>query len=586
MISFFTYFVGNDSEGDDDDNLYCKPDPSWNFTDTCNYIQDTAACGAGGYLQWATFVFCCEDRVDKWFIVAGGVLFLLLMFMMLQSSADDFFSPNLSIVVANLNMSESVAGVTFLAFGNGAPDIFGAIASVLSSPQPKADLALGGLIGGAIFVTLVVHAAVILTTPFKCSIWSTLRDLCFFVVTATLILCFFLFFDQIEIWQPLTFLCIYLIYVTTVFISEHFKKKMKANKKEEDGITISRRSSVIPAISIIDEQGDNESIRKGSVIRRRSTAHHHNETEDQDGLVVLHNKVYHRDTLRSRTETLRRSVAVSKDGVLTRFFAFLAADYGENEEPSTAFKIKTWIFWPLVTLFKLTIPLADAPWSKLLAGIHAVLVPQCILFNTQFLLFVPIEGGPGLYAYAPILSVLLIGLILCVTSNDEPRFYKPIYSALGFLSSVVWIYFISSEVVDVVNMLGIVSGINQAVLGLTLIAWANSISDLVADVAVARQGFPRMAVAATIAGPLFNLLIGFGLPFTIAKLQGDVVQISLNGVNLIMITFLFISIIFTMITVIVFRGHLNRAYAALLVVIYVAFLILIILSEMGILVWI
>ncbi|GMS83929.1 hypothetical protein PENTCL1PPCAC_6104 [Pristionchus entomophagus] len=590
MRSFFTKFVANDTVGDDDDDdIYCKPDPSWNFTDTCNYIQDTDACGAGGYLEWATFVYCCEDPVAKWFIVAGGVLFLILMFMMLQSSADDFFSPNLGTIVAHLNMSESVAGVTFLAFGNGAPDIFGAIASVLSSPQPKADLALGGLIGAAIFVTLIVHAAVVLTTPFRCSIWSTLRDLSFFVVTATLILCFFLFFDQIEIWQPLTFLGIYLIYVTAVFTSEYFKKRRKAKNREEDSVVdipVSRRSSVIPAINVIDELGEKESISKESVLRRRSTVLHNYETEDQDDLVVMHNKVYHRDSLRSRTETMRQSFAQSNIGLVAQLFAFLSVDYGEEEEPSMALRIKTWIFWPLVTIFKLTIPLAEAPWSKLLACIHAILVPQCVLFNTQFMLFAPIEGGPGLYAYVPVISILLIVLILCVFSNEEPRFYKPIYSIFGFITSVVWIYFISSEVVDVVNMLGIVSGVNQAVLGLTLIAWANSIGDLVADVAVARQGFPRMAVAASIGGPLFNLLIGFGLPFTIAKLKGDTVPISLDGVNLIMITFLFISILFTMITVIVFRGHLNRVYGALLVVVYVAFLVFIVLSETGILVWI
>ena len=43
-----------------------------------------------------------------------------------------------------------IQGVTFLAFGNGAPDIFGAIASVLSSPSPKAGLALGELLGQSI----------------------------------------------------------------------------------------------------------------------------------------------------------------------------------------------------------------------------------------------------------------------------------------------------------------------------------------------------------------------------------------------------------------------------------------------------
>ncbi len=34
-----------------------------------------------------------------------------------------------------------------MAFGNGAPDIFAAIASVLSTNKPKLGLALGGLLG-------------------------------------------------------------------------------------------------------------------------------------------------------------------------------------------------------------------------------------------------------------------------------------------------------------------------------------------------------------------------------------------------------------------------------------------------------
>ncbi|GMR30668.1 hypothetical protein PMAYCL1PPCAC_00863, partial [Pristionchus mayeri] len=303
--------------------------------------------------------------------------------------------------------------------------------------------------------------------------------------------------------------------------------------------------------------------------------------------VVMHHKVYHRDTLASRRESLV-SIALAK-GPMAQLLSFFALDYGDDDDgtpPSTAAKIKAVIFWPMVTLFKLTIPLAEAPWSKPLTIIHAILVPQCVLFCTQFITFVPIDGGPGLYAYAPVLSIVIIAFLVIFTSmNEEPRFYKIIYSLLGFVTSVVWIYCISSGVVGVVNMLGIVSGISQAVLGVTVIAWANSIGDLVADIAVAKQGFPRMAVAASIGGPLFNLLIGFGLPFTIAKLEGDYVPISLDGVNLIMIVFLFISIIVTLVTVIIFKANLTRIYGVILVIIYVAFLVFVVLAETGILVW-
>ncbi|GMR30666.1 hypothetical protein PMAYCL1PPCAC_00861 [Pristionchus mayeri] len=582
MLSFFANFASNDSISDDD-GLYCTPDSAWNFTETCAYVSSTDACGGGGWLEWASLVYCEEDPVAKWFIVAGGCLFLVLLFLMLTSSADDFFSPNIATIVAHLNISESVAGVTFLAFGNGAPDIFGAIASVLGAPQPKADLALGSLLGGAIFVTLVVHAAVVITTPFKCAFWSTTRDLVFLIVTTTGILCFFVFFHQIQLWQPLSFLGIYVVYLTVVFITDYVKRKRSANTVRDIA------SAITPVITI--NNGDGEKKDFTNIIGASIPAFNFDENEEQEAndFIVVHHHVYRRETLTSRRNTIR-SIAESK-GWFAQLLSFFAIDYGDEEDekktPSTFDKIKAFIFWPIIALFKLTIPLAEAPWSKPLAIIHAVLVPQCILFNTQFIIFVPIEGGPGLYAYAPIISILLILFISCATTvSAEPRFYKLTYSLLGFVSSVAWIYCISTGVVGIVNMLGVVSGINQTVLGLTVIAWANSVSDLVADIAVAKQGFPRMAVAATIGGPLFNILIGFGLPFTIAKLMGDPVPIALDGINLVMIVFLFISVITTLITVVVFKGRLSRVYGIALVVIYAVFLVFIILAETGILVWI
>lgn len=53
-------------------------------------------------------------------------------------------------------------------------------------------------------------------------------------------------------------------------------------------------------------------------------------------------------------------------------------------------------------------------------------------------------------------------------------------------------------------MVGVeISGTLQ-VLGLTILAWSNSIGDLIADISVVKQGYPRMAMAAAIGGPLFS----------------------------------------------------------------------------------
>lgn len=72
--------------------------------------------------------------------------------------------------------------------------------------------------------------------------------------------------------------------------------------------------------------------------------------------------------------------------------------------------------------------------------------------------------------------------------------------------SIAWIYATSNEIVSVVTMIGVVTGLSMELLGLTIMAWSNCIGDIVADVAVVKQGFPKMAMAAAIGGPLFSEL--------------------------------------------------------------------------------
>ncbi len=46
-----------------------------------------------------------------------------------------------------LRLNQNIAGVTLLAFGNGAPDIFSAISAINQPDDEKASLAVGALFG-------------------------------------------------------------------------------------------------------------------------------------------------------------------------------------------------------------------------------------------------------------------------------------------------------------------------------------------------------------------------------------------------------------------------------------------------------
>lgn len=67
--------------------------------------------------------------------------------------------------------------------------------------------------------------------------------------------------------------------------------------------------------------------------------------------------------------------------------------------------------------------------------------------------------------------------------------------------------------------IGTVTGIPSSVLGLTLLAWGNSSGDLVTNLAVAKAGFPGMAIAGSYGGPLFNVLLGIGLPMIYSSVR-------------------------------------------------------------------
>lgn len=73
--------------------------------------------------------------------------------------------------------------MTLLAFGNGAPDFFAAIASVGDSKGGEVGLAIGALLGAALFVSSIVAGTISIIKPFKSMERPLLRDIIFFIAT-------------------------------------------------------------------------------------------------------------------------------------------------------------------------------------------------------------------------------------------------------------------------------------------------------------------------------------------------------------------------------------------------------------------
>lgn len=62
-------------------------------------------------------------------------------------------------------------------------------------------------------------------------------------------------------------------------------------------------------------------------------------------------------------------------------------------------------------------------------------------------------------------------------------------------------------------------------MGLTVLAVGNGVSDLVADVSVARQGYSAMAIAGCFCSPLFQIIFGLGAGFLIQTINNGNVDL-------------------------------------------------------------
>lgn len=119
--------------------------------------------------------------------------------------------------------SWSFLGVTFLAFGNGAPDVFSLIISVLSG---MTEIGVGANVGAGMFVTTVVAGCVAVFSNCEVNRRAFLRDSIFYCCCIVYLIV--VFFDKkITIWEGLGFIFLYLIYICFVFISGRSKKHHK-----------------------------------------------------------------------------------------------------------------------------------------------------------------------------------------------------------------------------------------------------------------------------------------------------------------------------------------------------------------------
>ncbi|XP_072034062.1 sodium/potassium/calcium exchanger 4-like isoform X2 [Amphiura filiformis] len=150
-----------------------------------------------------------EDHYPYAWVVLYAII-VLWFFIALAIICDDFFVPSLEVISEELDLSEDVAGATFMAAGSSAPELFTSIAGVAF----QSDVGVGTIVGSAVFniniiiaLTAALAGQVLVLDP-----RPLIRDSLFYALS---IACFigFAWDGMFEIWEAIIMLVLYAVYI-------------------------------------------------------------------------------------------------------------------------------------------------------------------------------------------------------------------------------------------------------------------------------------------------------------------------------------------------------------------------------------
>lgn len=164
--------------------------------------------------------------------IALHVIGTIYMFVALAVVCDEFFVPSLEVITEVLNISEDVAGATFMAAGGSAPELFTSFIGVFIA---KSNVGIGTIVGSAVFNILFVigMCAIFSKGVLELTWWPLFRDVTFYSISLACLIGFFID-KKIYWWEALVLLLCYFSYVLFMKFNQHIedfvKSRLQGNK--------------------------------------------------------------------------------------------------------------------------------------------------------------------------------------------------------------------------------------------------------------------------------------------------------------------------------------------------------------------
>ncbi|XP_041846797.1 sodium/potassium/calcium exchanger 3-like isoform X2 [Melanotaenia boesemani] len=514
------------------------------------------------------------------------VLCAIYMFHALAIVCDVYFVPSLEKVSENLQLSQDVAGATFMAAGSSAPELFTSLIGVFIT---KGDVGVGTIVGSAVFNILVIIGlcGIFSGQPISLSWWPLFRDSVFYILSI-LVLILVIYDEKVLWWETIILISMYGIYIIIMKFNRSLCCLVERHCRVDGQPCLSSLRRTTAVGNAGDCDNDMVPLKPDScVVAGQDSAvvmvdellnlHPHQLTFSEASLRLLitpHFPPYTRlrmagrIVINERQRLIRAQVNPEEGAALEE--EGLGASGTLGRENGTAAEGDR----QLLEGERVKETSGEVGGGAQLkeeeeeeeeqveekdenAPFKPFVLPDSWCVRLKWLLSWPVSF-----------------LLHCTIPDcNQPRWER--WYLLTFLSSTLWIALFSYLMVWMVTIISYTLGIPDVIMGITFLAAGTSVPDCMASLIVARQGMGDMAVSNSIGSNIFDVLLGLGFPWALRTLivsYGSVVTINSKGL-VYSVILLLASVTLTVLCVHLNRWKLDRRLGLCLLLLYSIFLL-------------
>lgn len=518
-------------------------------------------------------IFTREQR--KHGAVLLHVLCAIYMFYALAIVCDDYFVPSLEKISENLQLSEDVAGATFMAAGSSAPELFTSLIGVFIT---KGDVGVGTIVGSAVFNILVIIglSGIFAGQTVVLTWWSLFRDSSYYILSV-LTLIMVIYDATVVWWESLLLMTMYGIYIIImkfnsqllVFATHQFRRAGPCcfSSEEHRGDKIGDDAACNNSMVLLNK-GEARASEAAPVVMvdELLILNPHKLSFSEAGLRIMITPHF---SPRTRLSMAGRMLISERQRLIRGYKNQWDGEGGPGSRRASASG----------TLKRTgSCNLENGSGRPGMADTESGDKPEAEagqLEEEDYDIFSPVRIPGGCGARVKWLITWPLGVLLyCTVPNCIlPRWHR--WFMVTFVASTLWIAIFSYLMVWMVTIISFTLDIPDYIMGITFLAAGTSVPDCMASLIVARQGMGDMAVSNSIGSNIFDILLGLGFPWALRTLvvdHGSTVSINNKGL-VYSVVLLLASVFLTVTSVHLNHWRLDRRLGLGLMFLYAIFLL-------------